>query len=112
MESFVFASFYTSPFKACMRTPIENFTSSIPLRSLVIECVARTRKVCMSSRIIGILLLVGGVALLVGGYIASQSATESVRSFLGFKFGKETMWYILGGATAVISGLLVMMGRY
>lgn len=65
----------------------------------------------MSSRVIGILLLVGGIALLVGGYIASQSASESVRSFLGFKFGKETMWYIIGGLAAFVSGLFVMMGR-
>ena len=69
------------------------------------------RKVCMSSQVIGILLVVGGIALLVGGYIASQSTSESVRSFLGFKFGKETRWYIIGGAAAVISGLFVMMGR-
>ena len=65
----------------------------------------------MSSLIIGILLLIGGIALLVGGYIASQSTLESVRSFLGFKFGKETMWYIIGGAAACISGLFVLMGR-
>jgi hypothetical protein len=55
--------------------------------------------------------LVGGIALLVGGYIASQSASESVRSFLGFKFGKETMWYIIGGLAAFVSGLFVLMGR-
>ena len=65
----------------------------------------------MSSRVIGILLLVGGIALLVGAYIASQSTSESVRIFLGFKFGKETMWYLIGGAAAVISGLLVLLGR-
>ncbi len=65
----------------------------------------------MSSRIIGILLFVGGIALLVGGYIASQSVSESIRSFLGFTFSKETMWYLIGGAAAVVSGLLVLMTR-
>lgn len=65
----------------------------------------------MSSRVIGILLLVGGAALLVVGYIASQSASESLRSFLGFRFGKETMWYLVGGAVGVISGLFILMGR-
>jgi len=65
----------------------------------------------MSSRIIGILLLVGGVALLVGGYIASQSAAESLRSFLGFKFSKETMWYLIGGAAAFVAGLLLLITR-
>lgn len=69
------------------------------------------RKVNMSSRVIGILLLVGGAALLVVGYIASQSAPESIRSFLGFRFSKETMWYLIGGAVGVISGLLILLGR-
>ena len=61
------------------------------------------------TRILGIVLFVGGVALIVGGYFASQSASESLRSFLGFKFGKETMRYLIGGAAAAASGLLLMM---
>lgn len=65
----------------------------------------------MSTRVIGVLLLVGGIALLVGGYIVSQSGSESVRSFLGFKFGKETMWYLIGGVAAFVAGLFVLMGR-
>ncbi len=63
------------------------------------------------TRILGIVLFVGGVALIVGGYFASQSLSESIRSFLGFKFGKETMWYLIGGAAAVVSGLLLLMTR-
>lgn len=63
----------------------------------------------MSTRIIGVLLLIGGAGLIVGGYFASQSASESIRSFLGFKFGKETMWYLIGGAAAAVSGLLLLM---
>jgi len=65
----------------------------------------------MSSRSIGILLLVGGVTLLVGGYIASQSTSESIRSFFGFRFGKETMWYIIGGLAACVSGIFVLKER-
>ncbi len=63
------------------------------------------------TRILGIVLFIGGVALIVGGYFVSQSVTESVRTFLGFKFGKETMWYLIGGAAAVVSGLLILIGR-
>lgn len=63
----------------------------------------------MSSRIIGILLVCGGAALIVVGYIASESVGESIRSFLGFKFSKETMWYLIGGAAAFVSGLFVLM---
>jgi hypothetical protein len=63
----------------------------------------------MSNQVIGIVLLVGGLALLGGGYIKSQSVSGSLRSFLGFKFSKETMWFILGGIAAFLSGLLLMM---
>lgn len=63
----------------------------------------------MSNQVIGIVLLVGGLALLGGGYIKSQSVSGSLRSFLGFKFSKETMWYLIGGAAAAVSGLLLMM---
>ncbi len=70
-----------------------------------------SRKVYMSSRVLGIVLFVGGVALLVVGYIASQSVAESVRSFLGFRFSKETMWYLIGGAAAVVAGILVLTTR-
>lgn len=63
----------------------------------------------MSNQVIGIVLLFGGLALLGGGYIKSQSVSGSLRSFLGFKFGKETMWYLIGGAAAAVSGLLLMM---
>ena len=34
------------------------------------------------TRILGIVLFIGGIALIVGGYFASQSVAESVRSFL------------------------------
>ncbi len=61
------------------------------------------------TRILGIVLFIGGVALIIGGYFAYQSAAESLRSFLGFRFGKETMWYLVGGAAAVVSGLLLLM---
>lgn len=66
----------------------------------------------MSTRVIGILLLVGGIALFVGGYKASQYVPGSAGSFLGMRFGKETMWYFIGGIAAFVSGLPVLMGRW
>ena len=65
----------------------------------------------MSNQVIGIVLLVGGLALLGGGYMKSQSVSRSLRSFLGFTFSKETMWFILGGIAAFLAGLFVLMGR-
>jgi len=62
------------------------------------------------TRILGILLIVGGAALVVAGYFTSRSATDSIRSFLGMDFSKETLWYLIGGAAAFISGIFVLMG--
>ena len=61
------------------------------------------------TRILGIVLFIGGIGLIVGGYFASQSVSESIRSFLGFKFSTETMWYLIGGVAAAVSGLLLLM---
>lgn len=63
------------------------------------------------SRILGILLLVGGTALLVWGYVASQSVEESLRVFLGFAFTKDTLWFLIGGAAAFVAGLFILLGR-
>ena len=63
------------------------------------------------SRILGILLVVGGGALIVAGYFASRSVGDSIRTFFGASFTKETLWYFIGGAAAVIAGLFVLIGR-
>lgn len=64
------------------------------------------------SRIIGIILFFCGAALIAGGYYASQSLGEEVRTFLGAGLTKETLWYFIGGAAAVLASLfLLMSGR-
>ena len=62
------------------------------------------------SRILGILLIFGGAALVVAGYFTSRSATDSIRTFLGMNLSKETLWFLIGGAAAFVSGLFVLMG--
>jgi len=62
------------------------------------------------SRIIGIILFFGGVALIVGGFLASRSLDDSVRAFLGIRLTKDTLWYFIGGAAAVVASLLLLMG--
>ena len=62
------------------------------------------------SRIIGIILFFSGVALIVGGFLASRSVGDSVRTFLGMRLTKDTLWYFLGGAVAVVASLLLLMG--
>lgn len=64
------------------------------------------------SRIFGIILFFGGLALLAGGIYASRSLNDSVRTFLGIGLTKDTLWYFIGGAAAVFASLfLLMSGR-
>ncbi len=62
------------------------------------------------SRILGILLVVGGAGLILVGYFSSRSAADSIRSFLGADFTKETLWFLIGGAAAFVSGLFLLIG--
>lgn len=62
------------------------------------------------SKIIGIILFFGGLALVVGGIFASRSLGDSVRTFLGMGLTKETLWYFIGGAAAVVTSLILLMG--
>lgn len=62
------------------------------------------------SRVVGIILFFGGAVLLVGGFLASRSLGDSVRTFLGMRLTKDTLWYFLGGAVAVVASLLLLMG--
>ena len=62
-----------------------------------------------SRRIIGIVLLVAGVALLVVGMNASHSAADQVSNTFTGKFTDETAWYIFGGGAAALGGLLMVM---
>ena len=57
-----------------------------------------------SSKLIGIVLLVVGVALLYFGYQSTQSVTEQVSETLTGRFTDETLWYLIGGGAMAIAG--------
>ena len=59
-------------------------------------------------RILGIVLLVGGVAALVMGMNASHSVTDQVSQTFTGRFTKETTWYLIGGGAAALFGLLMV----
>jgi uncharacterized membrane protein YidH (DUF202 family) len=63
------------------------------------------------SKILGILLVIGGIALVVVGYYSSQSAADSIRTFFGAELSKETLWYLIGGAATVVVGVFVLASR-
>jgi hypothetical protein len=66
-----------------------------------------------SQRILGIVMLVVGVALLVIGVNSSHSVTDQVSNTFTGRFTDATTWYIVGGIAAGLFGLLmlVMGGR-
>lgn len=59
-------------------------------------------------RILAIVLLVVGVALFIVGLSASDSVADQLsRTFTG-RFTEGTMWYILGGLTCAVVGLVLL----
>ena len=55
-----------------------------------------------SQKLLGIILVVIGIILLVFGFNASQSLGDQVTETFTGRFTDETMWYIIGGAVAVV----------
>lgn len=62
-------------------------------------------------RVLGVILLAGGVVLVVLGITASRSLGNQLsNTFLGH-FNQTTMWYLVGGAAAAVVGLVLCLGR-
>jgi succinate dehydrogenase/fumarate reductase cytochrome b subunit len=63
-------------------------------------------------RVLGIILLAGGVVLIVVGITASRSLGNQLsNTFLGH-FNQTTMWYLIGGIAAAVVGLILTLGRF
>jgi uncharacterized membrane protein len=60
-------------------------------------------------RILGVVLLVVGVAVMVIGLNASHSVGDQVSNTFTGKFTDSTMWYIIGGIAAGLLGLLLTL---
>jgi hypothetical protein len=60
-------------------------------------------------RIIGVVLLVLGVALLVVGMNASHSVADQVHNTFTGRFTDTTTWYIVGGIALGAIGLLLTL---
>jgi hypothetical protein len=60
-------------------------------------------------RILGVVLLVAGVALLIIGINASHSMADRVSDTFTGRFTDRTTWYIVGGIASGIVGLLMML---
>jgi len=62
-------------------------------------------------KLVGIFLIVIGVILLYFGWQASQSLGEQVVEGITGRFTDETMWYLIGGAVAVVVGAFLAFLR-
>lgn len=65
----------------------------------------------MSTKIIGLVLLVIGAILLVFGWNASQSIADQVTETFSGRFTDETMWYIILGGASVVAGLVLTLRK-
>jgi hypothetical protein len=60
-------------------------------------------------RLIGVVLLVVGIALIIIGANASNSMADQVSETFTGKFTKSTTWYLVGGAAAGLTGLMMVL---
>lgn len=59
-------------------------------------------------KLLGIVLLVVGLALIFFGWQSTESVTEQVSETLTGRFTDETMWYLIGGVASAVAGLVML----
>ena len=62
-----------------------------------------------NGKIIGIVLLVIGIALLFFGFNATQSLSGELSEAFTGKYSDETMAYLIGGAASAVVGLVLLL---
>jgi len=63
-----------------------------------------------AARVLGTILLVGGVALVGVGMSISHSVADSLSNLLTGRFTERTTWYLVGGGVSAVVGLLLTLG--
>jgi uncharacterized membrane protein YidH (DUF202 family) len=62
-----------------------------------------------TNKLIGLILLAGGIVLVIYGISASESFTSDVSRFFTGSPTDKAIWMIIGGIAAVIVGLLGLL---
>jgi len=62
-------------------------------------------------KLLGIALLVIGVALLLFGFNATGSLGEELTESFTGRYTDETMYYLIGGAVAAVIGLVMLLKK-
>ncbi|MDA3947632.1 MAG: DUF3185 family protein [Spirochaeta sp.] len=60
-----------------------------------------------TTKIVGIVLIVVGAGLLLFGYQSSQAVGDQIAEAFTGRFNDMTMWYLIGGAAAVVAGVFL-----
>jgi hypothetical protein len=63
------------------------------------------------NKIISLVLLVGGIALIIYGINASDSISSSFSRFFTGNPTDKTIWLLIGGTAATVIGLVGMLRR-
>lgn len=64
-----------------------------------------------SQKLVGMILLVIGLILLYFGWQSTQSVGDQITETLTGRFTDETMWFLIGGAAAVVAGGFMTLFR-
>jgi uncharacterized membrane protein len=78
----------------------------IELRS---DRLAQLGGIAMDKRVIGIVLLIVGAALLYFGLQATDAPLEQVRESVTGDYSDQTMLYLIGGAAAAVGGIALLL---
>ena len=62
-----------------------------------------------TTRILGVILLIGGVVLIIIGVTASRSLADSLSTMFRGRLTEHTLWYIIGGIASAVVGLVLTL---
>jgi uncharacterized membrane protein HdeD (DUF308 family) len=64
-----------------------------------------------TTRVLGVILLIGGIVLIIAGVVASRSLADNLSSVFRGRLTDHTMWYIFGGVASAVVGLVLTLGN-
>jgi hypothetical protein len=76
----------------------------------LVSCSGGRGRAMSAARVLGTILLVGGVALVGVGMSISHSVADSLSNLLTGRFTERTTWYLVGGGVSAVVGLLLTLG--
>jgi uncharacterized membrane protein YidH (DUF202 family) len=64
-----------------------------------------------AQRVIGFVILAGGVVLIILGITALKSFGNQMSRFFMGRPTDTTLWYLIGGIVAAVAGVVLLLGR-